>query len=163
MRPIDHPEFFHRPPPAGRSRESGIVLDQAGRFWHQGRQVEHPKLRYAFSTWIRRHPHDGRYILCNGYDWTYLTVVDVPHRVLRVWELAGSLWGELSDGSEEALDLPSLRSGTQDALYVSVKGGQAEARFTQHAQTSLLPFVSSTPSGELAITVGGTPYPVATS
>ena len=78
MRPGDHPDFYRLPAPEGRSRESTIVLDREGRFWHDGRIVEHAGLGAALHSWIARHPLDGRYILTNGYDWTYFTVDDAP-------------------------------------------------------------------------------------
>ena len=40
MKPGDHPEFFRFPAPEGRSRESTILLDREGRFWHDGELVE---------------------------------------------------------------------------------------------------------------------------
>src|SRR5512138_1092762 len=81
MKPGDHPEFFRFPAPEGRSRESTIRLDAEGRFWHEQLLVEHRKLAAAMHTWISRHPDDGRYILTNGYDWTYFTVEDAPYTV----------------------------------------------------------------------------------
>ena len=56
MLPVEHPEFFRRPPPPGQSRESSIRLDADGRFWHAGELVRHPGMQAAFATWIRRHP-----------------------------------------------------------------------------------------------------------
>jgi uncharacterized protein len=78
MLPIDHPDFFRRAPPPGQSRESTIMLDGEGRFWHAGELVRHPGMQEAFASWISRHPDDGRHILCNGYDWSYFDVQDVP-------------------------------------------------------------------------------------
>ena len=89
MRPGDHPEFFRFPAPEGRSRESSIVLDAQGRFHHDGELVEHPGMARAFASWIDRHPDDGRFILNNGYDWSYFRVEDVPFFVLGVREQAG--------------------------------------------------------------------------
>ena len=102
MKPIEHPEFFRLPPPAGSSRESTIVLDADGRFGHDGQPVSHPGLKRAFASWITRHPDDGRYILCNGYDWTYFRVEGTPFFVLGVRAAGDQLWLGLSDGSEEA-------------------------------------------------------------
>jgi hypothetical protein len=86
VRPGDHPEFFRFPAPEGRSRESTIRLDAEGRFFHDGAVVEHPGLAAAMHTWIALHPDDGRFILTNGYDWTYFTVDDAPYfvRALRI-------------------------------------------------------------------------------
>ena len=113
MRPGDHPEFFRFPAPEGRSRESSIVLDAQGRFPHAGELVEHPGMARAFASWIGRHPDDGRFILNNGYDWSYFQVEDVPFFVLGVREGASGLELALSDGSQSPLDPASLALGAQ--------------------------------------------------
>lgn len=145
MKPGDHPEFFRFPPPEGRSRESSLRLDPDGRFWHDGRPVEHAGLAAGFHAWISRHPDDGRYILTNGYDWTYFTVEDAPFfvRALRVEPQRVVL--VLSDGSEEAWDPESSRIGHDGAVYAPVKEGVPrgpfDAKFTRHAQASLAPLL----------------------
>jgi hypothetical protein len=141
MRPGDHPEFFRLPPPEGRSRESSIRIDGEGRFWHDGRRVEHPGVASGLHAWIGRHPDDRRYILTNGYDWTYFIVDDVPFfvRALRVERDKAVL--QLSDGSEEAWTPEDSRVGADGAVYTTVKrdalGGPYEAKFSRHAQASL--------------------------
>jgi hypothetical protein len=143
MKPGDHPDFFRFPAPDGRSRESTIRLDAEGRFWHEGRRVEHPGLAGALHGWIGRHPDDGRYILSNGYDWTYFVVDDAPFvvRALRIEPERVVL--SLSDGTEEAWAPEATRVGPGGALYARVKrdarGGPYEAKFSRHAQASLAP------------------------
>jgi hypothetical protein len=94
-------------------------------------------------TWISRHPDDGRFILNNGYDWTYFTVEDAPFvvRALRVGEDHVVL--VLSDASEEPWDPARTEIDTAGALYTDVKagarGGPFRAKFTRHAQASLAP------------------------
>src|SRR5450432_689314 len=149
MRPADHPEFFRFPAPEGRSRESSIVLDAEGRFRHDGVLVEHPGMASAFASWIGLHPDDGRFILSNGYDWTYFRVEDVPFFVLGLREEGGQLLLGLSDGSESPLDPQSLVLGAQGALYTTVKGGKFRARFQQAAQTALAPWLSNDENGHL--------------
>ncbi|MGD0527050.1 MAG: hypothetical protein ABSE49_18035 [Polyangiaceae bacterium] len=143
MKPGDHPEFFRFPAPEGRSRESTIRLDASGRFWHEGRRVEHPGLAAAFHSWIARHPDDGRFILTNGYDWSYFTVDDAPFFVRSVRIEPERIALQLSDGTEEAWDPESSRVGPDGALYATVKaqapGGPFEAKFTPHAQSALEP------------------------
>ena len=157
MKPGDHPEFFRLPPPDGRSRESTIRLDAQGRFWHEGRPVEHEGLAAALHTWIRRHPDDGRAILSNGYDWTYFTVDDAPYAVRGIRIEADRIVLRLSDGTEEAWDPATARIGADDALYTQVKqgapGGPYEAKFTPHAQTSLAPALADT--DPVAVRIGG--------
>jgi hypothetical protein len=143
MKPGDHPEFFRFPPPEGRSRESTIRLDAEGHFTHDGAPVEHPKLADAMHTWIRRHPDDGRYILSNGYDWSYFTVEDAPFFVRAVGVEPSRVVLRLSDGTEETWDPLKTRIAESGALYTTIKasapGGPYEAKFTRHAQASLAP------------------------
>ena len=145
MKPGEHPEFFRFPAPEGRSRESTIRLDGNGTFTHEGNVVEHPRLAMAMHTWIRRHPDDGRYILSNGYDWTYFTVEDAPYTVRALRQDGDVLVLALSDGTEEGWDPKATRVGADGALYARVKGGAGapfEAKFTRHAQTALEPFLT---------------------
>jgi uncharacterized protein len=160
MKPGDHPEFFRFPAPEGRSRESTLRLDAAGRFWHDEARVEHAGLSAAFHSWISRHPDDGRYILTNGYDWTYVTVDDAPYFVRSVRIEPARVVLVLSDRSEETWDPASTRVGADSALYARVKGdargGPYEAKFTPHAQASLEPaLVESEATGGPAVRMGG--------
>jgi hypothetical protein len=143
MKPGDHPDFFRLPAPEGRSRESTIRLDGHGRFWHEGAPVEHAGLAAALHGWIGRHPDDGRYILTNGYDWTYFTVDDAPYMVRTLRVEPGRIVLVLSDGTEEAWQPESSRVGEDGALYAAVKrsapGGPYEAKFSRHAQSALGP------------------------
>ncbi|HEY8088609.1 MAG TPA: hypothetical protein VIF09_12210 [Polyangiaceae bacterium] len=143
MKPGDHPEFFRFPAPEGRSRESTLRLDPEGRFWHEGRLVEHPGLSAGLHGWISRHPDDGRYILTNGYDWTYFTVDDAPYLVRSVRLEPARVVLVLSDGTEEDWEPEASRVGPDGALYATVKRqaarGPFEAKFSRHAQTSLEP------------------------
>ncbi len=160
VKPGDHPEFFRFPAPEGRSRESTIRLDPEGRFFHDEAPVEHPKLADAMHTWIARHPDDGRYILTNGYDWTYFTVEDVPFFVRSVRDEGGEAMLVLSDGTEEPLDPATARLGDGGAVYVKVKaganGGPFEAKLTRFAQTQLGPFLGEDRGGAVLATKRGT-------
>jgi hypothetical protein len=158
--PIDHPDFFDLPPPPGRSRESNIVLDGEGRFWDHGELVTHRGMQDAFATWIRRHPRDGRFVLCNGYDWTYFRVDDVPYFVRGLRGSPNSPTLLLSDQTEEPLEPASLSVGARDALYCRVKGGAYEARFTPAAQAALGPYVAEGQGGEPMFRLAGRDYPV---
>jgi hypothetical protein len=141
MKPGDHPDFYRLAPPPGASRESSIVLDRSGRFWHEGVRVENPALERALRTWIARHPDDGRPILTNGYDWCYFRVEDAAFVVdaVRVGPEGATL--ALFDGTEEPLDPAALSVGEGGVVYARVKGGRFEARFSPHAQHGLAPIL----------------------
>lgn len=159
-KPGDHPDFFRLPPPPGASRESSIVLDDQGRFWHDGALVEHPGMARAFASWIQRHPDDGRFILSNGFDWTYFTVRDVPYFVRAVRASDGTPIAELSDGSQEPLDPSTLEADAAGAVYCRVKSGKFAAKFTPGAQTALAPWLAQSGSGVIELAVGGTRFAV---
>ena len=143
MRPGDQPEFFRLPPPEGRSRESTIVLSRDGRFFHDGALVEHEGLSEAWHTWLARHPDDGRYILENGWDWTYITVEDTPLFVRSVEHAGEEVWLCLAGGERAPLDPTTLVEDADGSLIATVerRGGRWDARFTRHAQAELAPAV----------------------
>ena len=141
MKPSDHPEFFRLPPPEGRSRESSIVLSKAGRFFHEAEPVAHPGMHQAFASWLQRHPDDGRYILSNGYDWTYLTVEGASRFVRAVRSVDDRPLLVLLDGLEARLDPHALRSDPEGNLSVALPGGEPAA-FTAAAQLQLAPWLS---------------------
>jgi hypothetical protein len=158
MKPAEHPEFFRLPPPEGRSRESSIVLTRAGRFYHQGAPVEHPGMHQAFASWLSRHPDDGRYILSNGYDWTYLTVEGPAYFVRAVRAASGGLEAELLDGQVRALDPARLTSDPEGRLWLGLSDGR-EACFTAAAQLGLAPFLVER-GGGVGVEVSGRFWPV---
>lgn len=142
MKPSDHPEFFRLPPPPGASRDSTIVLDAEGRFFHEGGLVEKKSLADAMHRWLAVHPDDGRFILTNGYDWCYLTVEGTPAFVVSVkGDPAGPPVLVLADGTDEPLDPQSLVADAGGTCFARVKGGRFEARFLRHAQPELAPWL----------------------
>jgi hypothetical protein len=160
MRPGDHPDFFRLPPPEGRSRESTIRIDRLGRFFHDGQEVEHAKLAKALASWISRHPDNGRYILTNGYDWTYFEVEDVPFFIRSVRDARATGRGflaELNDGSEEELQPEELEILDDGGVRTKVKrgapGGPYDAKFARAALVDLGEYLDQSPDG--ALTLGG--------
>ena len=162
MKPGDHPEFFRFAPPPGTSRESTIRLAQDGTFFHDGQPVEHRALRKALASWIARHPDDGRFILTNGYDWTYFAVDDAPYVVTAIDTAPSPPTVTLFDESVEPLDPATATIGDDGVVYLGVKGGAFEARLSRHAQTQLAPLLVEGATGEPAprLQVGGRDFPL---
>lgn len=144
-------------------------IDALGTFWHEGERVEHPRLQRALAQWLDVHPHDGRYILSNGYDWSYVQVDDVPFFVRTVRAAAGErqgveatpewagIWLELSDSSGELLRPRTLSQNHDGALYCRVKSGRFEAKFTPAAQLALEPWLVEVDGG-VGLRIGGRTY-----
>jgi len=151
MRPSDHPDFFRLPAPEGRSRESSIRLDREGRFFHDGEPVTHRGMARAFAGWIARHPDDGRFILTNGYDWTYFTVEGTPFFVEGVRASDDGPLLVLFDGDEELLDPDALHLGADGVLATRVKGGSFDARFSRAAQLELSPWLEEERGGGIVL------------
>lgn len=158
MKPGDHPEFFRLPPPEGRSRESTIVLSKEGRFFHDGQPVTHPGMHQAFASWLRRHPDDGRHILSNGYDWTYLTVEGASRFVQAVRSVDGRPLLVLLDGLEARLEPRALRSDAEGKLSVLLPGGEP-ASFTPAAQLQLAPWLVER-DGSIGVEIDGDFSPI---
>ncbi len=146
MKPGEHPEFYRIAPPEGGSRESSIVLDREGHFWHEGEIVENRALEMAMRGWIAIHPDNARLILTNGYDWCYFRAEDAPFIVdaLRIGEdEAAPVFLRLFDGSEEELDPQTLCQNEEGIVYARVRKKSLEARFSRHAQNELAPLLVS--------------------
>jgi hypothetical protein len=159
MKPADHPDFFRLPPPDGRSRESHIVLTRDGRFLHEGAPVEHPGMRKAFASWLSRHPDDGRDILTNGYDWTYLTVEGARHFVQSVRSRAGQPEVTLLDGRELLLDPRAVSCDEEGKLWLLLPDGE-QAGFTAAAQLELAPWLVEE-AGAVGLQISGQFAPIA--
>jgi len=156
MKPGEHPDFFRFPSPPGTSRESQIRLDYEGRFWQGDEPIDDPPmLVQALHRWIARHPDNGRFILTNGYDWTYFAVDDVAFVIRSVNECHGTLQLALSDGTHVAMPSNGLTEGATGALYVTIQVHESafEARFSRHAQLQLTSWLVDV-GGVIGIQVG---------
>jgi hypothetical protein len=158
MKPGDHPEFFRFPAPEGRSRESTIVLKADGRFFHDGEPVEHAGMQRAFAAWLRRHPDDDRYILSNGYDWTYLTVEGPAYFVRGVVTSGERPQLELLDGRLCPLAAETLRCDAEGGLWLRLPDGE-QARFTGAAQRELEPWLAEQ-QGRVGLQIAGQFSPI---
>jgi hypothetical protein len=135
------------------------VLKRDGRFFHDGALVEHPGMRKAFASWLKRHPDDGRNILDNGYDWSYLTVEGARFFVQSAREGEhGGLVAQLLDGRELPFTAAGLRCDPEGLLSLVLPGGELAA-FTPAAQLELSPWLSEG-SGRVGLLVAGQFEPI---
>ncbi|MDX2011018.1 MAG: DUF1285 domain-containing protein [Myxococcaceae bacterium] len=117
--------------------DSGIRLDRAFRWWHDGERIDHPKIIEAFNRGVRV-DEAGRVTLHFGNDWCVIEVEDAPYQVVAVDEAEGGrLSVRLSDRTAEVLDPLSLRVDDDGVVSVKVKNGLARARFGRDAQFQL--------------------------
>lgn len=140
------------------------MLDEEGHFHNGPFPIDHAGMALAFATWIRRHPDDGRFILTNGYDWTYFTVKSTPFFVQHLAVSEGSSGRtatlRLSDGTEEPLDPSRVRVDPDGVLYTDVKGGEYEARFLPKAQSAMVDLVEEGDDGRAYVAAFGQRHPI---
>jgi len=127
-------------------------LDQEGRYWHEGRQVEHP----GVDRMLRRHLQrleDGRYAVVWGPRRSPVRVADAPFQVLDLCEQAGKLELQLSNEAREQLS-PSHLSYRGDVPYAILANGD-RARFSHRAALTLAHYIDEE-DGALVIRLAGT-------
>jgi hypothetical protein len=116
--------------------DSGLVLDRALNWHHDGERITHPKIIEAFNQGLVP-TEDGRFQLRIGNDWAYVTVEGAAYRVNAIDTDDTRVFLRLSDRTGEPLQTSTLRLGDDGVLTARVKGGRAEARFSRDAQFAL--------------------------
>lgn len=144
-------------------RTIGLRIDAAGKIWHQGAEVTHPRLRGALLRWLDVRD-DGRDII--RLDDTRYAYVEVENAHLRAtsarWD-GDRAWLTLDDAAEEELAYDTLWCGPDEALYCRVRGGRLRARLSTAAHLAVAERVveaPDTPSGFALIAAGGR-WPIA--
>ena len=130
----------------GYNRETTIVRDAEGRWFHDGQRLEHDNLERAFDRWVTR-AEDGRYCLKNDINWAYITLHGAPFfvRALRI-EPGERVLVTLSDDRVLPLPAASLRADESGALYCDVGAGMV-ARFERHVAMQLEPLIGEDDQG----------------
>ncbi len=140
-----------------RETDSGLSLDEEGRFLHRGEPITHARTLAVLRRSFRREP-DGRYTVSVGREVASVSIAAAPYAVRGVGPPAGGGSPRLllSDGSEEQLDPTTLVLGQDGVLRCTVKGDHP-ARFTRAGQQALGSLLEEDPpgSGSYALVVNG--------
>jgi hypothetical protein len=129
-------------------RTIGLRLDRSGRFWHEGTEVTHPRLRQALLGWLDVRD-DGRDIVrLDPQRYAYVDVEDAHLRAISArWDDGDRVRLVLDDGADEELAYDTLTAGPDDALYARVRGGKLRARITTAAYQVLAQRIEEVPGG----------------
>ncbi|MFO8056690.1 MAG: DUF1285 domain-containing protein [bacterium] len=144
MQNPDQPKFEYK---GGK-----LFLDKEGRWFHEGVEITHKLTAELFSRSIKK-DEDGRYVLEVGQEWAPVQVEDTPFMVRRVDVGEDSVRATLNDGSEEELDLDTLRINDRNVLYCDVKNKEYPARFLRPAYYQLMNHLVENESG-YAVKIG---------
>jgi hypothetical protein len=113
-----------------RGKPSAISVDKDGKWYFEGREIIRKDILALFYEHLHQN-EDGYYVEVEG-DREYLEVEDTVFLVESVSLVEN---GEeaflvyLNDGTEERLDLETLRITESNVPYCMVKGGRFSARF----------------------------------
>jgi len=136
-------------------RSIGLRIDRAGRLWHQGDEVTHPRLRHAILRWLDVSP-DGRDIVrLDDVRFAYVDVDDAHLRATSARWDGDRVWLVLDDDTEEELAYDTLVAAPDDAAYCQVRGGRLRARITTPAYYTLAEHIVETPDGFALEAAGG--------
>jgi hypothetical protein len=136
-------------------RTIGLRLDRNGRFWHQGVEVTHARLREALLRWLDVRD-DGRDIVrLDAQRYAYVDVEDAHLRAVSARWDGDRVRLVLDDGADEELAYDTLRAGPDDALYCRVRGGRLRGRLTTAALQAIAPKVEEVAGGFALRAAGG--------
>ncbi len=136
-------------------RSIGLRLDRNGRFWHEGVEVTHPRLRQALLRWLDVRD-DGRDIVrLDAERYAYVDVEDAHLRAMSARWDGDRVRLVLDDGADEELAYDTLAAGRDDALYCRVRGGRLRARLTTAAVRALEDRIEEVPGGYALRAAGG--------
>jgi hypothetical protein len=139
---------------------SEIRFGRDGRWYADGQVVDNQRIADLFSRHVCRRP-DGGYALRIADEQAPIVVDDTPYVVTGVARDGdGGLRLELNDGSREALDPHTLRSGPADVLYCRVKAGSEPARFLRAAYYQMAPYVGVDDAGRFVLRLTRGDYPI---
>lgn len=141
----------------GRTRETTIVRDSQGRWFHDGQPLVHPNLVKSFDRWVER-AADGRYCLKNDINWAYITLEGPPYFVRSVQLESDGVRLRLSNDALVPLRGETLRQDADGALYCDVLG-DLTARFDNAAATQLESLLGEDERGVYLTLAGARHYP----
>ncbi len=140
------------------AEESGIALDERGRWLHHGEFVEHQRIQEFFHRAIRK-DDQGRYYLANAFDGkaeqVYFQVADTAYfvRHLATDDARTRLLASLNSGQAAEVDPASFEQDERGVLYCRVLDDD-RARVTTNALHDLSDLVTER-DGRLELELAG--------
>jgi hypothetical protein len=142
-----------------RMRAIGLRLDRAGRFWHDGVEITHARLRQALLRWLDVR-EDGRDIVrLDEKRYAYVDVEDAHLRATSARWDGDRCFVTWDDGAEEELDYAHLIERDDHAIATSARGGVLRAVIVGAAHQTITPHVAGTKAGYV-LRAAGRDWPI---
>ena len=122
-------------PTANQWQLPKLRIDVNGDWFDEDVEITHPGVLANLRSGLRRDAQ-GHFIQTRVR--IPVEVADAPFVVTRFERRAPGFVALLNDGTEEAVDLATLRIGPGEIPYCAVRGGIFEARFSRAAAWQLL-------------------------
>ena len=104
-----------------RFRSIGLSIDRAGRVWHQGAEVTHPRLRQALLRWLDARADGKDIVRLDDARYAYVDVEDTHLRAVSARWDGDRVFLVLDDGTEEELSYGTLALSHDGALTCRVR------------------------------------------
>ncbi|OPL11509.1 MAG: hypothetical protein AVO39_05385 [delta proteobacterium MLS_D] len=140
-----------------------VRIDKDGVWYYHDAEIFRKDILALFFQNLKRDDNGDYYVVTEDTR-HYITVEDVPFVVKSLWIEADETGTEratilLNDDSTEKLDAGTIRTGDENVLYCSVKGGEFEARFSRPAYYQLAQHITyDEKSGEFVLILEGGRY-----
>ena len=129
-------------PPPGVLWYLPVRIERDGTWTHEGAEIDHPEVLAALRAGLSRDA-EGRYFIEVDGRRAGIEVVDVPFVVRGIrpapapppWAVKFRIF--LNDGSEEDLDMATIRVAPGEIFYCTVKDGRFEARLSPESCVAL--------------------------
>ncbi len=133
--------------------EYRFFIDKKGNWFQDGIRIRH-RGTYLYNNRLLDMDEEGRFFVDEGSGRLYVEVEDTPYVVKMIDRRGEDIYVKLNDGTEETLDLGSLRLSGENVPYVRVKNNRFEARLLSPAYYELMKYVRKEGS-DYVIELGG--------
>ena len=120
--------------------EYRFFIDKKGNWFQDGIRIRH-RGTYLYNNRLLDMDEEGRFFVDEGSGRLYVEVEDTPYVVKMIDRRGEDISVKLNDGTEETLDLGSLRLSGENVPYVRVKNNRFEARLLSPAYYELMKYV----------------------
>jgi hypothetical protein len=137
-----------------------LRFSKDGRWFHQGEEFTHEKIKNYFSRHLRYSEKLQRYVVEVDGRCVAVEVEDTPF-VVRSIDTGNSPWTVvLNNGERRPFYADTLLVAEDGSFSCCIENGSQRARLLSAAMQKLLPFIEQADDGRYLICIAGRTYPI---